>query len=125
MSWRDVAIWLGSERYAAAVSCLTNDGLIVLLYTICDVASGISYGALGAALSLSSDRGLQTDGDHRLLLGLMLLFSGARQFSEVAALHVGIYRLDIVIKAACTAVAVVAALTMARGIITKGRVPWR
>lgn len=111
----------GADRYLPWAWSLTYDKLIIDLYLIANISSGLSFMVIGASLGVHHVRGICFSGQQRLLLGWMLFLMGIHLILLAVTIFLPIYRLDILIKSAGAGVSVVFALTATKFIIDYGR----
>lgn len=110
----------GSERYLPWSWSLTHDKLIMDLYLLTNVVAGLSFVSVGMVLGVHHARGICFTGQHRLLLGWMLILMGIHLLLLAVTLYWPIYRLDILIKSAGAGTSVVFALTSIKFILDYG-----
>jgi hypothetical protein len=111
----------GADRYLPWAWSLTYDKLLMDLYLIANVLSGLAFVLVGVTLGVHHDRGICFTGQQRLLLGWMLLLMGFHLILLAVTIYVPIYRLDILIKSAGAGISVVFALTTTRFVLDYGR----
>lgn len=114
--WAWLADILGAGRYSQHSICLTNDLLMITLYTISETVIWLSYFILGASLVTSYKHGISLKPEIKLLFGMFIFLCGAQHATSLLTLYVGVYRLDVVVKVATAAVSFVTALVTLRGL---------
>lgn len=101
---------LGSSRYLPMSHCLTNDGIIIFLYSVAHFSAAILLSVIAYRMwTTYRDRGYYLF-PHQLriviaIAGLYAL-SNALEFFLVAS---GVYRVDLIVRAACVGLLVVLA----------------
>ncbi|CAO4170881.1 hypothetical protein [Methylorubrum extorquens] len=107
---RALAAFFGAERYSQHSICLTNDWLMLLLYTAANLTIAVAYLAIGFAL-VTKHRVIMDLSPRALsMYGAFILLCSATHFSDVLLLFSGVYRLDIAILSATAAVSAVTAV---------------
>lgn len=107
---RALAVFFGSERYSQHSICLTNDRLMLILYTAANMTIALSYLAIGLAL-VTKHRVIADLSPRALTMyGAFILLCAATHFSDVLLLFSGVYRLDIAILSLTAAVSAVTAV---------------
>lgn len=111
--WNDLLNFFGAERYSQHSICLTNDPVMIFLYVLSDLSTFASYFAIGLALlfvgQVPPGRVRPT---MRLLFGAFIFLCGLSHLTSVVTLFSGVYRLDILVRAAMAAVSVVTAISV-------------
>lgn len=110
----DVLNFFGAERYQQHSLCLTNDPVMMFLYVISDLSTFASYFTIGVVLLFAPLPSQNMRPATRPLFGAFIFLCGLSHLTMVLTLFVGIYRLDIVIRAAMAAVSVMTAATVVR-----------
>ena len=106
-----LANFLGAERYTQHAICLTNDPLMIALYTISEFITMISYFILGGGLAYSYKRGISFSSQTKFLFGAFIFLCGLQHGTSLLTLYVGVYRLDIIVKCLTAAVSIATAIT--------------
>lgn len=106
--------WLGAERYMKHAICLTQDPVLMTLYTAADLTIFLSYFVIGGtllwrfmysgAVFSAVPRSLQ------VLYGSFIFLCGLTHLTKTMTLFTGIYRLDILVVAATAAVSATTAV---------------
>lgn len=105
--------FLGAGRYFKHAICLTDDPLMISLYTFSDLATWAAYFVIGITLLRSRARPFEFSYELRLLYGAFIFLCGLSHLTGVMTLYSGVYRLDIMVRAAMAGVSVTTAyLTM-------------
>lgn len=111
--WSDILNFLGAERYSQHAICLTNDPVMIFLYVMSDLTTFVSYFAIGLSLLLATQVPPErVRPSMRLLFGAFIFLCGLSHLTSVVTLFSGVYRLDILVRAAMAAVSVVTAVTV-------------
>lgn len=111
--WTDILNFLGAERYSQHAICLTNDPLMIFLYVMSDLTTFFSYFAIGLSLLLATRVPPErVRPSMRLLFGAFIFLCGLSHLTSVVTLFSGVYRLDILVRAAMAAVSIVTAVTV-------------
>ena len=112
MNWNDTLDVLGASRYMAQSNALTGDPIAIFMYTMAYMSSGAAFLTIG--LSLLLFRGLpspmRTRPRMRYLFAAMFIMAFAAQITGMLTIFSGVYRLDIIVRAALAAVATVTAI---------------
>lgn len=120
--WQGLLNFWGAERYSQHTICLTNDSLMIFLYVASDLTIFVSYFVIGLAL-LQTGRLPSTSLPHRrTIFGMFIFLCGLTHLTDVLVLFSGVYRLDILVRAATAGVSVTAAFFVA-GDVHWGRGP--
>jgi hypothetical protein len=119
---------MGAARYLAHSLCLTADPVLLFLYTLADLSTALSYFAIGITLMFLARVMLKCSPEHvsdlmreflhdrQRLITYLILFAlfiglcGLSHFTMWLTLHWGVYRLDIMVRAAMGAVSLSTAL---------------
>jgi hypothetical protein len=109
--WTDILNFFGAERYSQHSICLTNDPVMIFLYVLSDLSTFASYIAIGISLLLVARvPPIRVRPTMRLLFGSFIFLCGLSHLTSVITLFTGVYRLDIMIRAAMAAVSVMTAI---------------
>jgi two-component system, LuxR family, sensor kinase FixL len=95
LAW--IADVLGAARYEQHAICLTNDPMMIGIYTTSDLTIWISYMLIGAALVVSRRRGIVPRPIAFDLFASFIAACGLTHFTKVITLYTGIYRLDVLV----------------------------
>lgn len=107
--FRQLANFLGAERYSQHSICLTSDYLMLILYTASDLVIFASYGVIGFCLLSKRSIIAEMNSAALTLFGAFISLCAANHLTMVLTLFSGVYRLDIAVKAATAAVSAVTA----------------
>jgi hypothetical protein len=108
--------WLGSSRYAAALSCLTNDTVIASLYVIADSIISLAILACAVRMFVARERGFYLLPYQCRLTALLALILSLGYAIDAFVIFDGAYRLEVVLRGATAGVASVLAFSLwARG----------
>lgn len=108
--WNDVLNFFGAERYSQHAICLTNDPLMIFLYVLADLSTFAAYFAIGISLLfIKQVPKTRIRPSMRILFGGFIFLCGLSHLTSVVTLFSGVYRLDILIRAAMAAVSVMTA----------------
>lgn len=118
--WTDIFDVLGASRYAEHSICLTNDPIMVFLYSGADFFTFVSFSFIGLALLVPGSRAIFFVVRYRPLFGAFILLCGLSHLTMVLVLFDGVYRLDVFVRVATAAVAVVTAVFVTRAAIGDG-----
>ena len=105
----DVLNFLGAERYSQHAICLTNDSLMIFLYVLADLSTWAAYFTIGLALLVTGRLPDTTLLRMKLLFGAFIFLCGLSHLTMVMTIFSGVYRLDILVRAAMAGVSVVTA----------------
>ena len=108
----DILNFFGAERYSQHSICLTNDPIMIFLYVMSDLSTFMSYFTIGLCLLFHKDVRAASKPTSRVLFGAFIFLCGMSHLTSVVTLFYGVYRLDILIRAAMAAVSVVTALSV-------------
>lgn len=108
--WQKVLNFFGAERYSQHSICLTNDSLMIFLYVLSDMLIYASYFVIGIALMITGSLPSATLPYRRLIFGMFIFLCGLTHLTDVLVLFSGVYRLDVLVRAATAGVSVIAAL---------------
>lgn len=111
--WQELANILGADRYSQHSICLTNDPLMIFLFTFGDLTIWGSYMVIGIALLSKRVNTMTLSPAALVLYGSFIFLCGLSHFAHVLTLFSGIYRLEVVIIATTAAVSVVTAYVTA------------
>jgi hypothetical protein len=113
---------MGAERYLAHSLCLTADPFLMFLYTLADMSTALSYFAIGITLMFLARIMLKCSPEYvadllrdflhdrqrlvtyLILFGLFIGLCGLSHATMTLTLYWGVYRLDIMVRAAMGAV---------------------
>lgn len=113
--WTDILDFFGAERYSQHSICLTNDPIMIFLYVFSDLMTFVSYFAIGLSLLfVTRVPPARVRPTMRLLFGAFIFLCGLSHLTSVVTLFSGVYRLDILVRAAMAAVSVVTAISVVR-----------
>jgi hypothetical protein len=108
--WTDLLNFFGAERYSQHAICLTNDPVMIFLYVLADLSTFAAYFAIGISLLVIRQvPRTRIRPSMRLLFGSFIFLCGLSHLTSVVTLFTGVYRLDILIRAAMAAVSVITA----------------
>jgi hypothetical protein len=108
--WNNILNFFGAERYSQHAICLTNDPLMIFLYVLADLSTFAAYFAIGISLIfIKQVPRTRIRPSMRLLFGAFIFLCGLSHLTSVVTLFTGVYRLDILIRAAMAAVSVITA----------------
>jgi hypothetical protein len=111
--WTAILNFLGAERYSQHAICLTNDPVMIFLYVISDLSTFAAYFVIGLTLLLASRvPPSRVRPSMRLLFGAFIFLCGLSHLTMVLTLFSGVYRLDILVRAAMGAVSLVTAIAV-------------
>ncbi|MGO8241356.1 hypothetical protein ELH77_19490 [Rhizobium ruizarguesonis] len=111
--WTDILNFFGAERYSQHSICLTNDPVMIFLYVLSDLSTFASYTAIGISLLfMARVPPVRVRPSMRLLFGSFIFLCGLSHLTSVVTLFTGVYRLDILIRAAMAAVSVMTAVAV-------------
>jgi hypothetical protein len=111
--WEAILNFLGAERYSQHAICLTNDSLMIFLYVASDLTIFASYFVIGIAL-LATGRLPSTSLPYRrAIFGMFIFLCGLTHLTDVMVLFSGVYRLDVLVRAATAGVSAMAAVFVA------------
>lgn len=123
MTWIEwLAEILGADQYDRHSLCLTNDPLLIGVYTVSDLTIWLSYIVIGTGLIICRQRGITPRPVAFDLFASFILGCGMTHFTKTITLYTGVYRLDIMI---VIATAVVSAFTAVYTVLgtTDARIP--
>jgi hypothetical protein len=111
MSWLStIAAWLGAERYSQHAICLTNDTVMIILYTASELMIFFSYFWMGGVLAMYYLNIVAISAPTRLLYGAFIILCGLTHLMGTVVLFTGVYRLDIMVNVATAAVSLATAI---------------
>jgi len=111
--WTDILDFFGAERYSQHSICLTNDPIMIFLYVFSDLTTFASYFAIGLSLLFAARvPPARIRPAMRLLFGAFIFLCGLSHLTSVVTLFSGVYRLDILVRAAMAAVSIVTAISV-------------
>jgi hypothetical protein len=102
--------FFGAERYSQHAICLTNDPLMIGLYTVSDLTIFISYMVIGGVLMLCRSAGIVPRPIAFTLFASFILGCGFTHLTKVLTLFTGVYRLDVMVVAATASISLFTAL---------------
>lgn len=109
--WLDI---LGADRYTPWSVCLADDTATVFFYTLTNTLAMISYIIIGVVMFLQYLTHDTTPAMDRrplaLLYAAFIFLCGLSRFTQTLTLHLGVYRLDILISSFMTGIALAAAI---------------
>ena len=100
--WQEILNFFGAERYSRHPICLTNDSLMIFLYVLSDMMIFVAYFVIGIALLMTGRLPSTTLPYRRIIFGMFIFLCGLTLFTDILVLFSGVYRLDILIRAATT-----------------------
>lgn len=92
-----IADFLGADRYSQHAVCLTNDPLLIGLYTGGDLAIWASYMVIATAMLVFKLRAITARSISFNLLVGFIYACGWTHFTKQLTIWTGIYRLDVVV----------------------------
>ena len=105
--------FLGAERYSQHALCLTNDPVMIFLYVLSDLTTFSAYFVIGLILLITTGVPVaRVRPSMRLLYGAFIFLCGLSHLTMVLTLFSGVYRLDIIVRAAMGAVSAVTAIAV-------------
>jgi hypothetical protein len=105
MSWIEwLADFLGAGQYDSHSLCLTNDLLLISVYTAGDLVIWASYMVISAGLLICRQRGIIPRPVAFDLFASFIMACGMTHFVKVVTLYTGIYRLDVMVTLATAVV---------------------
>ena len=104
-----IAAFLGADRYSQHAICLTNDTLMLVLYTAAHLSIATSYIAIGASLVFKRHVIADLNPPALALYGSFILLCACTHYAGVLVLFTGVYRLEVAILAATGAVSAITA----------------
>ena len=105
--------FLGAERYSQHALCLTNDPVMIFLYVLSDLTTFSAYFVIGLILLVTTGVPVaRVRPSMRLLYGAFIFLCGLSHLTMVLTLFSGVYRLDIIVRAAMGAVSAVTAIAV-------------
>lgn len=111
--WTELLNFFGAERYSQHSICLTNDPVMIFLYVFSDLSTFASYFAIGLSLLfVARVPPARIRPPMRMLFGAFIFLCGLSHLTSVVTLFTGVYRLDILVRAAMAAVSVVTAVAV-------------
>ena len=111
--WTAILNFFGAARYSQHAICLTNDSLMIFLYVASDLTVFASYFIIGLALMMSGRLPSTTLPYRRAIFGMFIFLCGLTHLTDVLVLFSGVYRLDVLVRAATAGVSVTAAFFVA------------
>lgn len=112
---------LGADRYYQHALCLTNDGVILILYVAADVTTFLSYFTIGTVLLSQKRHILELSPTALSMYGAFIFLCGLSHLTETLTLFWGIYRLDVLVSFAMAAVSAVTAAFTVWGVVDARR----
>jgi hypothetical protein len=111
--WTELQNFLGAERYSQHALCLTNDPVMIFLYVLSDLTTFSAYFVIGLILLITTGVPVaRVRPSMRLLYGAFIFLCGLSHLTMVLTLFSGVYRLDIIVRAAMGAVSAVTAIAV-------------
>jgi hypothetical protein len=114
--WQGLLNFFGAERYSQHTICLTNDSLMIFLYVVSDLTIFASYFVIGIALMTTGRLPSTTLPFRRTIFGMFIFLCGLTHLTDVLVLFSGVYRLDVLVRAATAGVSVIAAMLVAQDV---------
>lgn len=105
----------GAERYSQHAICLTNDPLMIWIYTVADMLIFISYFMISAVLLLCRSRGITPEPVAFALFGSFIMACGLTHLTKTLTLFTGVYRLDVLVVVATASISAFTALFVLKG----------
>lgn len=105
-----VASILGADVYAQHAICISSDPLLMTLYVASDMTTSLAYFAIGISLLLKRHLIAELSAQAIALYGSFIVLCALSHLTMTLTLFVGIYRLDIAVRAAMAAVSAVTAV---------------
>lgn len=112
---RHVADFFGAERYSQHAICLTNDGLLIGIYTLADMLIFVSYFTISTTLILCRKWGLRPPPMAFQLFAAFIFCCGLTHLTKTLTLFTGVYRLDVLVVVMTATVSAVAAVYTVMG----------
>src|SRR5918992_1452378 len=106
--WQALLNFFGAERYSQHSICLTNDSLMIFLYVVSDLVIFAAYFVIGIALLMTGRLPSTTLPYRRTIFGMFIFLCGLTHLTDVLVLFSGVYRLDVLVRAATAGVSVMA-----------------
>lgn len=113
----DVLNALGAERYMQHSLCLTNDPIMMFLYTGADFVTFFAYVVIGLAVLFARRRMLELMFNFQVLFGAFIFLCGLSHLTMVLTLYEGIYRLDVFVRVAMATVSLVTVAFVMRDLL--------
>ena len=115
----EILNFFGAERYSQHSICLTNDPLMIFLYVLSDLTTFASFMTIGLCLLVNPRAATigMSRPSMRILFGLFIFLCGLTHLTSVVTMFYGVYRLDILVRAAMGAVSAVTAIITAADLI--------
>lgn len=124
MSWTGFFDALGADRYVAHAICLSFDPLFMFMYTLADLSTFLAYLAIGLCLLFIDKPPTEIRPPLRLLFGSFIALCGLSHLTMVMTLYIGVYRLDILVRAAMGGVSVTTAFVVVNDfLLARGKRP--
>jgi hypothetical protein len=112
-----IAALFGAGRYLPVGFCLTNDQLLIMLYSISEFITFVSYFVLGLSLINTYKWGVALSPSVKLLFGMFIFLCAMQHLTSLLTLYIGVYIIDLLMKVATAMVAAVTAVTTFRDFI--------
>ena len=109
--------FLGAERYSQHAICLTNDPLMIGLYTISDLTVFVSYITIGTVLILARQKNITPQPIAFSLFASFILACGFTHLTKTLTLFTGVYRLDVMVVVATATISLFTALYTLRSAV--------
>ena len=107
--WTTIANFFGANIYAQHSVCLTADPAIMTLYVASDLSTWLAYFVLAGCLLIRRNRSFHLNSTATLMFGAFIGLCGLTHLTMTLTLFVGVYRLDVLMRAATAGVSVVTA----------------
>lgn len=114
---QSIADFWGAQRYSQHAICLTNDALLIWIYTASDLLIFVSYFALSAMLWFSRSKGISPKPVAFTLFASFILACGLTHLTKTMTLFTGVYRLDVLVVVATAIISAFTAIFTLKGII--------
>jgi hypothetical protein len=114
--WQEILDFFGAERYSQHSICLTNDSLMIFLYVASDLTIFAAYFVIGIAMMMTGRLPSTTLPYRRTIFGMFIFLCGLTHLTDVMVLFSGVYRFDILVRAATAGVSVMAAMFVAQDV---------
>jgi len=121
LTW--IADVLGAQRYDQHSICLTNDPLLIGIYTTSDFTIWLSYMMIGASLVVGRRRGIVPRPIAFDLFAAFIISCGFTHATKLVTLYTGIYRLDVLVNLATAVISGFAMFYTVLGTLAYGRRP--
>lgn len=105
----------GAQRYSQHAICLTNDPLMISLYTVSDLLIFLSYLTISSVLVMCRAKGITPEPVAFTLFASFILGCGLTHLTKTLTLFTGVYRLDVLVVVATAIISAFTALFVLRG----------